>query len=167
MMALFLHVLDSHIPNNKGGDWVHCRLSKSREFTSVLYILDSHIPNRGGGNWVRWRLKKSEEFDVCLFYNAQRGLIGLPFPWKGIRGVRVSQRVTFFIWMVAWGKILTYDNLISLLGLYLIVNWCSMCHCSGETVDFLLHCNIVFNSWSLAFRSFWRSTVFYRQWYLT
>jgi hypothetical protein len=30
---------------------------------------------------------------------------------KGIWGVKAPRRVAFFVWMAAWGKILTCDNL--------------------------------------------------------
>ena len=45
-------------------------------------------------------------------------------------------RVSFFVWAVAWEKILACDNLIK-WGLTL-VGWCSVCLCSGDTVDHLL-----------------------------
>ena len=55
--------------------------------------------------------------------------------------MKVPKRVSFFLWSAAWGKILTIDDLIK-RGL-LRVNWCCMCHCCGEKVDYLLiHCEI-------------------------
>jgi hypothetical protein len=34
------------------------------------------------------------------------------FPSKGIWGVKAPRRVFFYVWTVAWGKILTCDNLM-------------------------------------------------------
>ena len=43
------------------------------------------------------------------------------------------------------------------------VDWCIMCRCSGEIVDhLLLHCEMVYWSWSLVFRSFGISWVLQR-----
>jgi hypothetical protein len=48
----------------------------------------------------------------------------------------VLRRVAFFVWTAAWGRILTCDNLRR-PGL-VMVGWCCLCRCSGETVDHLL-----------------------------
>ena len=55
---------------------------------SVLHLLESHIPITEDGDKVKWRLKKNEEFDIRFLYNA---------------------KVSFFVWTVAWGKILTCE----------------------------------------------------------
>ena len=62
-------------------------------------------------------------------------------------------RVSFFVWTVAWRKILAGDNLRR-RGLS-IVDWCCMCWHSGETVDHLLiHCEKAYLLWCFVFRSF-------------
>jgi hypothetical protein len=33
------------------------------------------------------------------------------FPWKSIWKVKAPPRITFFLWVTAWGRILTVDNL--------------------------------------------------------
>ena len=47
--------------------------------------------------------------------------------------------VSFFLWSAAWGMILTIDNLNK--RELLLVNWCCLCQCNGETMNHLLtHC---------------------------
>ena len=75
------------------------------------------------------------------------------FPWKGIWRVKVLRRVSFFVWCVAWNKILTVDNL-RLRGLD-FVDRCIMCRHCGETVDhLLLHCEMVYRLWNFVFITF-------------
>ena len=45
------------------------------------------------------------------------------FPWKGIWRVKVLRRVSFFVWCVAWNKILTGDNLRSGIGFWRLVHY--------------------------------------------
>jgi len=72
--------------------------------------------------------------------------------------------LSFFVWTVAWVKILTSENLIK-RG-YSIVSWCCMCHRSEETVDhLLLHCSVAF--WVVEFHFqvvwefYWRRFLIY------
>lgn len=91
---------------------------------------------------MRWRLKSRGVFDVCSFYYALKGSLGVVFPWKSIWGVKAPRRASFFAWMAAWGRILTCDFLMR-RG-YAVVGWCCMRRCSGETVDhLLLHCFVM------------------------
>ena len=62
------------------------------------------------------------------------------------------RRVCFFFWSVAWGNILTCDNLMR-WG-YSMTSWCCMCRCrcNGETVDHLmLHCPLAVVLWNFFF----------------
>ena len=103
-----------------------------------------------------WRLKKNGDFDIYSYYNALRGVFFFHFPLEGIWGVKAFRRVSFFVWMAAWGKILTGENLRR-KG-FTIVDWCCMCHSSGEIVDHLLiHCvwgGRGHKLWSFVFRLF-------------
>ena len=109
---------------------------------------------------MRWKLKSTGEFTLQSFYEILRGSCPLPFPWKAIWRAKAPQRVSFFVWTVAWGKILTFENLIK-RG-YSMVSWFCMCHCSGKTVDYLLiYCSLAFKlwsciSWCLGFSGFYR-----------
>ena len=86
------------------------------------------------------------------FYDALRGLV-LRFPLVKYWCVKAPRRVSFFVWIVAWGKILTCDNLVKKGNK--LVGWCCMCLSCGETmVLLLLHCNVAFELWSLVIRSF-------------
>ena len=79
------------------------------------------------------------------------GATSAPFPWKGIWSVKVPNRLLFFLWTVALGKILSFDNLTK-WGLPL-VNWCCMCWSNGESMDHLLiHCDITFALWGVLFQ---------------
>ena len=61
-------------------------------------------------------------------------------------------RVSFFVWIVAWGRVLTTDHLRK--RDYTIMDWCCLCKYNGESVDhLLLHCGEVFRLWSFALRS--------------
>ena len=59
-------------------------------------FIQSHIPSIEGGDRVRWKLKKIVEFHIWSFYSVLRGHSIVTFPWKGIGGVKVSWRVSFF-----------------------------------------------------------------------
>jgi hypothetical protein len=69
------------------------------------------------------------------------------FPWKSIWKVKVPVRVSFFAWTAAPGRILTLDNLRK-RGL-IVVDWCSMCKRSEESIDNLLHCDVACALWGV------------------
>ena len=67
--------------------------------------------------------------------------------------LKALQRVYFFVWTIAWGKILTGDN-FRIRG-FAFVDCCVMCHCCSEFVDhLLLHCAKTHRLWCFAFQSF-------------
>jgi len=102
---------------------------------------------------MRWKLKSTGEFALQSFYEILRGSCPLTFPWKAIWRAKAPQRGSFFVWTVAWGKILTFENLIK--RVYSMVSWCCMCHCSGKIVDYLLiYCSLAFKLWSCIFMMF-------------
>ena len=53
---------------------------------------------------------------------------------------------------VALGKIFTLDNLRKMN--VIVVEWCYMCNKSGESIDYLLHCEVVRDLWSSLFNLF-------------
>jgi hypothetical protein len=102
---------------------------------------------------LKWSLKKNRTFDISSFYHAIRGSVSRGFPWKGIWGVKVPRRVAFFVWMAAWGNILTCDNLHR--RDIVMVGWCCLCRCNDETVaHLLLHCPVAREVWSYVYRLF-------------
>ena len=67
----------------------------------------------------------------------------LSFLGKLYGELRSPRCVSFFVWCVAWNKILMGDNL-RLWGLD-FVDRCIMCQHYGETVDhLLLHCKVAY-----------------------
>ena len=112
-----------------------------------------------GDDKFLWKFTGSGNFDVHSFYSAICGNNAYLFPWKSFFHVMLLERVSFFLWLAGWGKILTIDNL-NKRGL-LLVNWCCMCRCSREMVDHLLiHYEIAHALWSEVF------TIFGIQWVL-
>jgi hypothetical protein len=81
---------------------------------------------------------------VKSFYKALAGQEVFSFPWKSIWHVRAPSRVSFFVWTVALGKILTHDNLRRRnIG---VVEWCCMCKKSGEFIEhLLLQCDVAWD----------------------
>ena len=57
---------------------------------------------------------------------------------------------------------MTYDNL-QRRG-FVMVGWCCMCRCNGETVDhLLLHCSVVNELWGFVFQLFGVDWVMFRR----
>ena len=87
-------------------------------------------------------------------------LLPLFFPGK-IFGKLRHPSVSFFVWTVAWDRVLTGDNLWG-RGFY-FVDWCVMCRCCGKIVDhLLLHCGKAHRLWSFVFNTFGVSWVLSR-----
>ena len=108
-----------------------------------LRILGTYTPPMDVGNRMRWKLKPNGAFDIWLYYNKLRDSPSIVFPWKAIWRVKAPRRVSFFVWCVAWNKILTGDNLR--LRRLDFVDWCIMCGHCGEMVDHLLfHCEMAY-----------------------
>ena len=74
-------------------------------------FLASNLPSVIDGSRMRWKLTKNGEFHIRLFYHKLHGSSLVVFPWKDIWKIKVPRRVSFFVWTVAWDKILTGDNL--------------------------------------------------------
>ena len=67
---------------------------------------------------------------IFVPYKMLRGSTSV-LPWKGIWRVKAPPKVSFFIWMVAWGKILTCENFMK-RGY--TVDRCYMSRCSGYII---------------------------------
>ena len=126
-----------------------------------LHTLGSNLPQFEHVDRMRWKLLKKGDFDIRSFYNKLQSLLPIIFSWKGIWKVKVPLWVSFFVWIATWEKILTRDILRG-RG-FDFVDWCIMCRCNGETVNYLLfHCEKAYQLWSLFFRSFGISWVWPR-----
>ena len=102
---------------------------------------------------MRWKLKPNGDFYIWSFYNKLQGSPSVVFSWKGIWRVKAPRHVSFFVWSIAWNRILKGENL-RLRG-FDFVDWCIMCCCCGEMVDYLLlHCEKAYRLWSFVFTSF-------------
>ena len=113
-----------------------CEMGGVDEF---LRTLGSNLPPTENGDRMRWKLTKNGDFDIRLFYNKLRSPLPIVFPWKGVWKVKTPRRVSFFVWIAVWDKILTGDDLRGRRMVF--VGWYIMCRCNGETVDhLLLHC---------------------------
>ena len=81
------------------------------EGVTFLRILGANIPLMDVGDRMRWKLKPNGDLDIRSYYNKLRDSPSIVFPWKCIWRVKAPKHVSFFIWCVAWNKILTGDNL--------------------------------------------------------
>jgi hypothetical protein len=98
-----------------------------------------------------WKPSRKGIFDSRSFYQVLNVTPMYYFPWKCIWGVKAPPRVAFFMWTVAWGHILTCDNL-KRRGMVL-AGWCCMCKNADESVDhLLLHCGAARQLWSFVFQ---------------
>ena len=77
-----------------------------------LHMLGANTPPLDVGDRMRWKLNPNGEFDTKSYYNKLRDPPSIVFPWKGIWRVKAPRQVSFFVWCVAWNKILTGDTLI-------------------------------------------------------
>ena len=76
-----------------------------------LRILGSNLPPIENRDCMQWKLTKNGDFDIRLFYNKLRSPLLIIFPWKGVWKVKAPRRVSFFVWIAVWDRILTGDNL--------------------------------------------------------
>ena len=76
-----------------------------------LRILGSNLPPIENRDCMQWKLTKNGDFDIQLFYNKLRSPLLIIFPWKGVWNVKAPWRVSFFVWIAVWDRILTGDNL--------------------------------------------------------
>ena len=72
-------------------------------------------------------------FDSHSFYHALHAPEAVAFLWKIIWGVKSPRRVAFFMWTVAWGRILTCDNLRK-RG-FVLARWGYMCKNDDELIS--------------------------------
>ena len=78
-----------------------------------LHMLGANTPPLDVEDRMIWKLKPNGEFDIRSYYIKLWDSPSIVFPWKGIWRVKALRWVSFFIWCVAWNKILTGDNLRS------------------------------------------------------
>jgi hypothetical protein len=116
-------------------------------FFDRLYSISAR---HGEGDRLVWNPSKKGLFEVRSFYEELIRKDDPSFPsffGKNIWRVKAPTRVAFFVWLAAFGKILTHDNLRKMN--VIVIEWCCLCKKSGEFIDhLLLHCEIARNLWS-------------------
>ena len=115
---------------------------------SFFNLIHSNAPNREESDSLTWRLLEQESMKPAHTIMRYVLILGS----LSLGEASAPQRVSFFIWTAAWGKILTCDNLMR-KG-YVLASWCCMCRCSRETMDhLLLHCKVAREVWNFIFQS--------------
>jgi hypothetical protein len=123
------------------------------EVMSFFNFIQTFLPRRETEDKLVWILRKFGQFDVWSYYGALQVSNRPRFLWKSIRGVKAPQRISFFNWTAARGKILTCDNLMK-KG-HMLAAWCCMCKNGWETGDhLLLHCEVATALWGFVFQMF-------------
>jgi hypothetical protein len=108
-------------------------------FFFFFFVIHSHTPRGEEADKLCSRLNWKGAFDSRSFYHALHAPVAVAFLWKIIWGVKSPRRVAFFMWTVAWGRILTCDNLRK-RG-FVLARWGYMCKNDDELVDHLfIHC---------------------------
>jgi hypothetical protein len=116
---------------------------------SFYTFLYSHKMSREGEDKIWWVPSNKGNFDVRSLYNILASKEAIPFPWKSVWHTKAPSRVAFFTWTIVLGKILTIDNLRKMN--LIVINRCCMCKSDGETIDHLLHNEIVCSLWYAIF----------------
>uniref|UniRef100_A0A2N9EQD7 Reverse transcriptase domain-containing protein n=1 Tax=Fagus sylvatica TaxID=28930 RepID=A0A2N9EQD7_FAGSY len=125
------------------------------QVVSFFSLIQAHLPRSLDADRLSWSLNGKGSFDSRSFYRAlcTPSSVSVLFPWKSIWKVKAPRRVVFFLWSVAWGRILTCDNLMR-RG-HVMAGWCCLCRAAGESVDhLLLHCEVARVLWHCVFRAF-------------
>jgi hypothetical protein len=114
--------------------------------TSFLDRIYSASLNDSGVDQMCWQRDGKLGFTVKSYYSCLNATPPNQFPWKEIWKAKAPPRVAFFLWMAAWGKILTNDNLRK--RRVVLVDWCCLCNKDGESLDHLfLHCSMAKQLW--------------------
>lgn len=84
-----------------------------------IHILESNTLSLESEDRMKQKLKRNGDFDIYSFYNKLSPSLERCLESKG------PQRISFFVWTIAWDKILTGDNLRH-RG-FDFVDYCVMC----------------------------------------
>ena len=112
------------------------------------YVLHAELEDKASRN-----LSIDEVFSVKSVFCVLQQDQNYPFPWSIVWKACVKPRICFFTWEVAWGRILTLDQVYK-RGVAL-ANKCYLCLECKKTVDhLLLHCAKTRMLWELFFSLF-------------
>ena len=118
---------------------------------TFLSLLHAHTTRDDDRDKLVWGPSRKGIFDSRSLYQVLHTPLAICFPWKGIWGAKSPPRVAFFLWTVAWDRILTCDNLKK-KG-FVLAGWCCMCRNADEMMDhLLLHCWFARQLWDFVFK---------------
>ena len=72
---------------------------------SFMDWIDSGLRRKNVVDELCWIPSSKQTFDLRSFYRALHSSTQLSFPWKSIWKPKVPTKVSFFLWMVALGRI--------------------------------------------------------------
>jgi hypothetical protein len=130
-------------------------------FASFFQVLQSATVSRDRAYRLCCVPSKKGVFKVKSYFSSLVGSEGRCFPWKSVWRTQAPPMADFFAWTGALGKILTVDNLRK--RKIIIVDRCYLCKRDGESVDYLLHCDVASTLWNLVFLWFGMSWVMPRR----
>ena len=81
------------------------------QVAAFFSLLHSHTPRGEEVDKLVWGPSRKGIFASRTFYQVLHNPLGICFPWKCIWRVKAPPRVAFFMWTVAWDRILTSENL--------------------------------------------------------
>jgi len=115
------------------------------EVDAVAYFLQALHSARAGRDredklW--WVPSKKSLFKVKSFFCSLACFGGSRFPWKSVWCSQAPSSVAFFAWSTVLGKILTLDSLRK--RHVIVIDICYMCKKTGESVDYLIHCDVTY-----------------------
>ena len=93
-----------------------------------------------------WKGESDERYTVKANVNLLEGVTDRKAPYKLIWNSLVPSKVSFFMWEVWWGKILTMEHL-KRRG-FQLASKCLLCRKVEENMDhLLLHCPSIWDLW--------------------
>lgn len=117
-----------------------------------IFLLCNFCVRQGGVGSICQIPFKNHKLKVKSYYKVLTFNIYLwvfLFPWKSIWRVEAPSKVTFVLWMMALGKILTLDSIRK--QIIIVANWYCMCKKNVKSMDHFLHCEVVRDLWYLTF----------------